>query len=123
MKYLRSSQKTISASELDEIEQKLNLIFPKEYRFFLLDNNGGLSKSDDKRFDDAVFNVADDYERSLILEIMEYFDAGNDLSMIPIGETLNEDPILLKLPSGGIFIEGEMISKDFNTFLMMLEKQ
>ena len=64
MYYFKSLERSISNSELSEIEKKINVILPEDYKEFLLKVNVGISKEQYLSF------FIDDLNEELILGTM-----------------------------------------------------
>ena len=112
-KVLRATRSTITAEDIKTLEKRLDLRLPDSYAEFLLTHNGGLSKSSDPRFNDAVFYAIIDNTMSLYNEIYESREARR----IPIAADSNEDPIFLDLDSTAVTLDDEQVAESFTGFV------
>lgn len=99
-----------------ELENEIGAPLPEDYREFLLRENGGVPKEKAGHWDFKVFFGIYNGSNNLSLNWRE--TRGHlPQNMLPIGQTLNEDHVLLNLEDGSIHSDGEQISSSFTQFV------
>ena len=114
-RYLKDHFGTISLEEIDNLELSIGFKLPKDYRDFLMRENGGIPNEGDEEAFKVIFGIYDGCN-DLSLNWDDYRDELQD-HLLPIGENLNEDLVLLDLNTGKIEIDGEVIADGINQFL------
>jgi hypothetical protein len=112
-RYLSGHFGPISEGDICELEAAIGIPLPTPYRNFLLKENGGHAQRKSEDFATLLFfgiyNGPNDLEEN-------WNDSRGRYKkwILPIGEDLNQDHILLDLRSGKIHVEGEV--HDFESY-------
>ncbi|MEC5127862.1 SMI1/KNR4 family protein [Verrucomicrobiales bacterium BCK34] len=113
-RYLASHFGPISEQDVCALESAIGRSLPASYRNFLLKENGGHAHPKSEDFASLLFFGIYDGPNDLETHWGESRDRYKE-SILPIGEDLNQDHILLDLGSGKLHLEGEV--HDFDHFL------
>jgi len=112
-KYLISSQPPATAAAIETIENDFGISLPSSYKEFLMVNNGGLARSNDRRFRDSVFFAVADTPNSLSSEIFER----TRKDRIPVASNLAGDYLYVTIPSFEVFLGDSKVAENFEKFV------
>ncbi|MDF1740773.1 MAG: SMI1/KNR4 family protein [Verrucomicrobiales bacterium] len=113
-RYLRNHFGSISEEDIVRLERELGKDLPRQYRKFLLRENGGIPNEEGKERFKILFGIYDG-SNNLALHWRETREELPD-GILAIGESLNEDYIFLDINDGSVYLDGERIASGFDEF-------
>lgn len=114
MRYLSNHFGPITEEKVAKLEAVIGWSLPTPYRNFLLKENGGLAKRKTDDFPTLLFFGISDVTNDLEVNWKET-QGDYKKWILPIGEDLNQDHILLDLRSGKVRVEGKV--HDFESYV------
>ncbi|MGJ8674290.1 SMI1/KNR4 family protein [Rubritalea sp.] len=114
IRYINNHFGDASESQISKLEHSIGFCLPTDYKDFLLRENGGIPNEEGDENFKVMFGI---YDGPNDLEL-NWDDSRSEIPkhLLPIGENLNQDFILLDLNDGSIHIDGSKLSSGIEEF-------